>query len=122
MLTALIPTAVLSLALSIAGLLIPEMARAEQSSPSLIQLDSPVQINSAVDDSLVCYMQTANGETLNLNSLCGSNAHRSNRGAIVSQSADPGRLPPGLIRYSGNSNGVVCVVLDQQGRPCQADQ
>lgn len=73
-----------------------------------------------VDDSLVCYMQTSEGTTLNLNSLCGRNANLPNRQITVSQTNRS--LPPGLMRYSNTNNGEVCVAIDQQGRPCQAAQ
>ena len=73
-----------------------------------------------VDDSLVCYMRTSEGTTLNLNSLCGRNANLPNRQITVSQTNLS--LPPGLMRYSNTNNGEVCVAIDQQGRPCQAAQ
>ncbi|HEY9641771.1 MAG TPA: hypothetical protein V6C57_14885 [Coleofasciculaceae cyanobacterium] len=77
---------------------------------------------ATVDDGLVCYMQTAEGATLNLNGLCGSNAANPNRQLTVSQSPHSGTLPAGLAPYSRTSNGVACVVIDQQGRPCRATQ
>jgi hypothetical protein len=73
-----------------------------------------------VDDGLVCYMQTSKGATLNLNGLCGSNANMPNRRIVVRQTSE--RIPPELIRYSNTDNGVACVAIDQQGRPCQAAQ
>ncbi len=73
-----------------------------------------------VDDGLVCYMQTSKGATLNLNGLCGSNANTPNRRTAVSQTSE--RIPPELIRYSNTANGVTCVAIDQQGRPCQTAQ
>lgn len=73
-----------------------------------------------VDDGLVCYMQTSKGATLNLNGLCGSNANTPNRRVVVSQTSE--RIPPELVRYSNTDNGVICVAIDQQGRPCQTAQ
>ena len=74
----------------------------------------------SVDDSLVCYMQTSKGATLNLNGLCGSNANTPSRQIVVSQTSE--RIPPELIRYSNTGNGATCVAIDQQGRPCRTAQ
>jgi hypothetical protein len=88
------------------------------SPPSLRLTATP----ATVEDGLVCYMQTAEGATLNLNGICGSNAANPNRQISVSQSSNSGTLPAGLVPYSGTANGVACVAIDQQGRPCRAVQ
>lgn len=93
--------------------------------PSLLM--PPALSLPAIDDSLVCYMQTPEGRMLNLNYLCGRNA-----GTATSQTAadseplraarTPEDLPTGLQPYSSSANGTLCVALDQQGRPCPQGQ
>jgi hypothetical protein len=103
-----------ALALSIAGAALPSVAQGE----ILPQVMQPTL--QPANDELVCYMLTSEGATLNLNGLCGRNANTPNRSIAVSQVSE--RIPLGLTRYSNTTNGVTCVAIDQQGRPCQVAQ
>jgi len=97
--------------LAILNLAIPGVA-GEEILPQVIQPTA-----QPVDDGLVCYMQTSEGATLNLNNLCGRATSTPSRQVAVSQTRE--RIPSGLTRYSNTTNGVTCVAIDQQGRPCQ---
>lgn len=69
---------------------------------------------------LVCYMQTASGETIDLSRLCGRP-----RPASASTAAPTNQVPlspytnlGGLEIYGRGNNAPPCFGLDDQGRPC----
>ena len=110
--------------LAIPGLAIPGLAILSTAIPSVAEEEILPQViqptAQPVEDGLVCYMKTSEGATLNLNNLCGAGASTPNRRITVRQTSE--RVPLGLTRYSNTTNGVACVAIDQQGRPCQPTQ
>lgn len=75
---------------------------------------------------LVCYMQTSDGRTINLTSLCGSRPLPSPAPATAS-AADSAPLSPNtnlgnLDIYGRGRNAPPCFGLDDQGQPCPTSQ
>lgn len=88
------------------------------SARSAIAVDQPALISQpqiSQDDTPVCYMQTADGRTLNLNGICGRSA--TDRPVI---SITPSTPSPNLggLNVSRSADGSPCYGLDAQGRPC----
>lgn len=73
------------------------------------------------DGDLTCFMRTADGRTLDLNSICGNNARS---GGITTSSTaihSTGSLG-GLEAYRGSATAPLCFGLDAQGQPCSPAQ
>lgn len=89
----------------------------------LSEQTAPISSFNQVD--LVCYMQTSDGRTVNLSSICGSNV--SNPRALAAMAAD--NAPPGTYTNLGNLDiygrgpgAPPCYGLDNQGNPCPASR
>jgi hypothetical protein len=87
--------------------------------------------SAIADDNLVCYMNTTDGRTLNLNRLCGSNISGSNgNGSYGNSSNGSNSMGTSTVVNAepvGNLGGLAvdrtpsasaCYGLDAQGLPC----
>lgn len=78
------------------------------------------QVSSFNQVDLVCYMQTSDGRTVNLTSLCGRSTSTNTAtpaagsGAPLSPYTNLGNLDI----YGGGTSAAPCFGLDDQGRPC----
>jgi hypothetical protein len=72
----------------------------------------PVTVDSTASDDLICYMETTNGQILNLNQICGRNAINGtgSRTGIDVRNSSSANL--------GNIGNNGCYLLDANGRPC----
>ncbi|NJO42120.1 MAG: hypothetical protein HC769_32755 [Cyanobacteria bacterium CRU_2_1] len=77
---------------------------------------SPIEAN-AVDDSLVCYMVTSDGRTLNLNSICGSTDRTQQSSSNAAHTRPSGNLG-GLDIFGRGADAPPCFGLDDNGQPC----
>jgi phage baseplate assembly protein gpV len=92
-------------------------------SPTIAAADLPptnsaqVNLSHFEDGDLTCFMRTADGRTLNLNSICGNNVMSS--GVTVSSAAInlTGSLG-GLEAYRRPVGTPQCFAFDAQGQPC----
>jgi hypothetical protein len=70
------------------------------------------QATYADDDSLLCYIVTPDGRTLNLNHLCGTNVDRPRPDSARTDSSNRSSVTSPIQQTPG------CVVFDANGRPC----
>lgn len=67
------------------------------------------------DDLPFCYMQTTNGELMDLTRFCG-NGSRRQQTALSPE--PPVQTTPAIVIPSAPTGGRGCIVFDEQGRPC----
>ncbi|NJO80185.1 MAG: hypothetical protein HC827_17845 [Cyanobacteria bacterium RM1_2_2] len=74
------------------------------------------------EDLPFCYMQTSNGELMDLTRLCGNGIRRQQ---TASTPVDPSAIAPApaiVVPTSPVPKGAGCFLFDEQGRPCAASR
>ncbi|MBW4663480.1 MAG: hypothetical protein KME01_04645 [Chroococcus sp. CMT-3BRIN-NPC107] len=77
----------------------------------------PETLNPQTNSS-ICYMETTDGRTLNLNILCAKKVENSD--ATIHPTLKPANSSPetSSFRSSNNSISTKCYFVDSKGRPC----
>ncbi|MBF2050940.1 MAG: hypothetical protein IGS54_26870 [Elainella sp. C42_A2020_010] len=90
----------------------------------LASQSATAQVSSFNQVDLVCYMQTSDGRTVNLTSLCGNQRLTNSSDTAATTNGRPPLSPytnlGNLDIYSGGTSSTPCFGLDAQGRPCSA--
>jgi hypothetical protein len=72
---------------------------------------------------LVCYMQTADGRTIDLGTLCGQpRPLQAAESGATATALSPYTNLGGLDIYGGGRNAAPCFGLDDQGNPCPSSR
>jgi hypothetical protein len=85
--------------------------------------ETAIDQDYAIDNDLpFCYMQTVNGELMDLTRFCGSGLRQRQTGLTpVSQSSIA--PPPAIIVPSSPvARGSACFMFDEEGRPCLSNR
>lgn len=98
----------------------PKIARSELPSERS-ETNQEFAIESNVGNDLpFCYIQTVEGGLIDLTRFCGHGMRRQQ--TALAPIIQPAETAPAIVIPSAPSNGRACIVFDQQGRPCAANQ
>jgi len=97
--------------LYLAVILIPLLAESAFANPTFLGSKYP-QVSNTDTDLLPCYMQTADGRTINLGALCVKAPESSDRKSAVSQSVTS--RDNSIDRFIARK----CYLIDAAGHPC----
>jgi hypothetical protein len=91
-----------------------EMARGEFSSePATIAQDDSIETNMPF-----CYMQSSNGELMDLTQFCGTGIRRPQTASTLDNQTAIAPTPAIVVPSAPVPRGSACFVFDEQGQPC----
>ena len=100
--------------------LVPFLSRSTIARPLAVNYQYP-ELLSPETNSSICYMETKDGKTLNLNILCAKEVKKSATNlAPVLKPVDSSTQPINF-RLKNSSTSTKCYFVDSNGRPCNTN-
>lgn len=94
-----------------------EMARSEFSSELYI-----IAQDYGTEEMPFCYMQTSNGELMDLTQFCGNGTRRPQTVSAPDDQTAVAPAPAIVVPSSPVSRGSACFMFDEQGQPCASSR